>query len=100
PEALIPFKETFYGLQREMEVSLVTPTATDFVSGRGLEEQAFRECYLRPESIGAVHRQMSLGQEMNVQATPTYFVNGWKIQVPDGSWFPALVERLLDGQEP
>ncbi len=100
PKALIPFKETFYELQREMEVAQVTPTSTDFVAGQGLDEDAFLSCYLKPPSIDAVHRQMSLGQEMGVRATPTYYLNGWMIQVPDGSWFPALVERLLDGQEP
>jgi protein-disulfide isomerase len=100
PQELIPFKDTFYALQREMEVSLVTETSVDFVIGRGLDEDAFRDCYLRPASLDAVHRQMSLGQKMGVSATPTYFVNGWKIQVPDGSWFPAFVERLANGQEP
>ena len=100
PQALIPFKEIFYSLQREMEVSLVTPTSIDFVAGRGLDESAFRECYLRPPSIDGVHRQLSLGQKVGVRATPTYYLNGWMIQVPDGSWFPALVDRLLKGEEP
>ena len=100
PKALIPFKETFYDLQREMEVALVTGTSVDFVVGRGLDEGAFLECYLRPPSIDAVHGQLSLCQTMDVSATPTYYVNGWKIQVPDGSWFPAMVERLIKGEEP
>ena len=46
PAALIPFKETFYSLQREMEVSLVTATSVDFITGRGLYEAAFRELSL------------------------------------------------------
>ena len=100
PQALIPFKETFYGLQREMEVALVTDTSVDFVVGRGLDEGVFRQCYLRPPSIDAVHQQLNLGQTMGVSSTPTYYVNGWKIQVPDGSWFPAMVERLINGEEP
>jgi protein-disulfide isomerase len=100
PHALIPFKETFYELQREMEVALVTDTSVDFVAGRGLDEGAFRECYLRSPSIDSVHLQMSLGQNLGVSATPTYYVNGWQIQVPDGSWFPALIERLIKGEEP
>ena len=98
--ALVPFKETFYSLQREMEVSLVTPTSIDFVNGRGLDEAAFRECYLRPPSIDAVHQQMGLGQSMGLNATPTYFVNGWRVQVPDGVWFPAFIDTLLKGEEP
>jgi hypothetical protein len=100
PRALIAFKETFYALQREMEVSLVTPTAVDFVAGRGLDEGTFRDCYLRPPSIDAVHRQLGLGHSLGMSSTPTYYVNGWMIQAPDGSWFPAFVERLLNGEEP
>ena len=100
PGVLIPFKEIFYGLQREMEVSLVKPTSLDFVVGRGLDEAAFRACFLKKPSIDAVHGQMSLGKVLGVNSTPTYFVNGWKIQVPDGIWFPAFVDRLLAGEEP
>jgi hypothetical protein len=83
-----------------MEVSLVTGTSVDFIVGRGLDEGTFRECYLRPPSIDAVLRQLSLAHSMGVSSTPTYFVNGWKIQAPDGSWFPAFVERLMNGEEP
>ena len=100
PGALIPFKEIFYSLQREMEVSLVTPTSLDFIAGRGLDEAEFRACYLKTPSIDAVHGQISLAKKLGVNSTPTYFVNGWKIQAPDGSWFPAFVDRLLKGEEP
>jgi len=100
PQRLISFKEVFYSLQREMEVSLVTPTSLDFIAGQGLGEAEFRACYLKKPSIEAVHGQMSLGKVLGVNSTPTYFVNGWKIQVPDGSWFPAFVDRLLKGEEP
>ena len=100
PHQLIPFKETFYNLQREMEVSLVKDTSLDFVAGRGLDEAAFLACFLKKPSIDAVHAQMGLGKILGVHSTPTYFVNGWKIQVPDGIWFPAFVDRLIEGQEP
>jgi protein-disulfide isomerase len=100
PSSLISFKETFYSLQREMQVSEVTPTSIDFVAGNGLDETAFRSCYLREPSLDAVHRQMSLGQIMAVRATPTYFVNGWLIQVPNDTWFPDFLETLLRGEEP
>ncbi len=100
PQQVIPLKELFYSLQREMEVSLVTPTAVDFMAGSGLDEGSFLKCYLRDPSLEAVHRQMSLGQELGVRATPTYFVNGWKIQVPGEDWFPELIADLAAGKEP
>ena len=97
---LIGFKELFYDLQREMEVSLVTPTSLDFVAGQGLDETAFRACYLQNSSLAAVHSQLALGHEVGVNATPTYFVNGWMIQMPGAEWFPELISRLAKGEEP
>lgn len=100
PESVIPLKETFYALQREMEVAQVTPTAVDFVAGQGLDEEAFLGCYLQKPSIDAVLRQMTLGNTLGVRATPTYVVNGWMVQIPDESWFPDMVARLVAGEEP
>ena len=100
PQQLIDFKSLFYDLQREMQVSLVTPTSLDFVAGQGLDEEAFRACYLRDRSLQAVHSQLALGHRVGVLATPTYFVNGWMIQVPEPDWFPDLVSRLAAGKEP
>lgn len=100
PQKLIPFKETFYALQRDMSVSEVTPTSVDFVAGHNLDEAGFLACYLRDDSIAAVHRQMALGNALGVRATPTYFVNGWMVQVPDNPWFSDLVDALARGEEP
>jgi protein-disulfide isomerase len=99
PTLLLPFKELFYSLQSDMEVALVTPTAVDFVAGNGLDEERFNACYLRPPSLNAVHSQLQLGQSLGVLATPTYFVNGWKIQVPEEGWFDAMIKDLVAGHE-
>jgi hypothetical protein len=100
PKQLVDFKTLFYDLQRDMAVSLVTPTSLDFVAGQGLDEDAFRACYLRDRSLQAVHAQLALGHRVGVLATPTYFVNGWMIQIPEPDWFPDLVSRLAAGKEP
>jgi len=99
-ESLMSFKELFYSMQTEMEVSLVTPTSLDFVEGNGLDGGAFTSCYLRQPSLDAVHGQMALGHQLGVNSTPTYFVNGWKIQVLNESWFPAMIDRLVAGEDP
>jgi protein-disulfide isomerase len=97
---VIPFKEVFYDLQREMEVSLVTPTAIDFVAGNGLDEETFRACYLRSSSLNAVHDQLTLGHTVGVIGTPSYFVNGWKIRALSDELFVDLVKRLGEGGTP
>ena len=93
--SLVSFKELFYSMQSEMEVSLVTPTSLDFVDGAGLDGTAFTACYLREPSLDAVHRQMALGHQLGVSATPTYFVNGWKIQAPNESVRRAIMPMTL-----
>ncbi len=100
PEQVVPFKELFYDLQKDMEVSLVTSTALDFVAGNGLDEEAFRACYLRSPSLARVHEQIALAHGLGVMSTPTYFVNGWLVQVPTEDWFSKMVSRLAAGQEP
>ena len=97
---LSSFKELFYSLQREMGVSLVTPTSLDFVAAEDLNEDQFLACYLKAPSLDGVHGQMALGHRLGVAATPTYFVNGWMVQVPGESWFEGFSDRLARGLEP
>lgn len=100
PSHLPEFKETFYGLQNDMELSLVTPTSVDFVIGQGLDEDKFRECYLKPVSIDGVHDQMAFGNTMGISSTPSYFINGWMVLAPDFLSLDILVNALLAGEEP
>lgn len=99
-EQLVPFKELFYSLQRDMEVSLVTTTALDFVAGNGLDEEAFRACYLRSPSLTSVHAQIALAQDLGIMSTPTYVVNGWMVQAPTEDWFPGFLDQLAKDREP
>jgi protein-disulfide isomerase len=100
PLQTLPFKKLFYSLQSEMELSEVTPTALDFVAGAGLDEEAFRDCYLKDRSLTAVHKQLELGESLNIMSTPTYVINGWMVVVADEAWLPDMVQRLIKGQEP
>jgi len=100
PTLLASLKELFYSMQQEMGVSLVTPTARDFVTAEELDEGRFGECYLRQPSLDAVHEQLSLGHRLGVSATPTFFVNGWLVMAPDEAWFGKMIERLAEGEDP
>ncbi|MCP4896187.1 MAG: DsbA family protein [bacterium] len=97
---LTNLKELFYSLQGEMKTDMVRATALDFVSGQGMDEAGFGSCFLGSDSIAGVLEQMSLGHRLGVNATPTYFVNGWQVQVPKEEWFPTMVRRLSAGIEP
>jgi hypothetical protein len=34
-----------------------------------------------------------------VVATPTFFINGWKVQVPNDDWFRDMIKRLIAGED-
>ena len=100
PSKLIPLKEQFYSMQRDMTVSEVGPVAGDFVASHGLDGRLFNACFLEEPSLNAVNRQMALAEDLGVMATPTYFVNGWQVQVPSEDWLLPLIQRLAAGREP
>ncbi len=100
PAALLGLKERFYSLQQEMELGQVGPTARDYVEGVGLDAAAFDACFLKGPAIEAVLRQLGLAHDLDVNATPTYFVNGWRVQVPERKWVLDLVRKLRAGEEP
>lgn len=100
-QTLLPdFKEVFYGLQNDMELSLVTPTSIDFVIGQGLDEEEFRECYLKPVSLDAVHSQMAFGNLLGINSTPSYFINGWLVMASDALSLDLMVKAMVAGEEP
>jgi protein-disulfide isomerase len=100
PAQLVGLKELFYSLQREMSVAEVTPTALDYVDANGLDAKAFESCYLRDPSVNAVLQQRSLGASLGINATPTYVIDGWLVQVPQREWLEPMLERLIAGDSP
>ncbi len=97
---LLGLKEQYYAMQKNMELALVPSVARDYITSAGLDVEAFNRCYLKPPAIDAVLRQMSFGYRFNIDATPTYFVNGYRVQGPKEEWFLELIQRLLAGEEP
>jgi protein-disulfide isomerase len=100
PGSLLGLKEQYYAMQKDMELALVPQVAQDYLSGADMDGAAFDRCYLKPPAVDAVLRQMSFGYRFNIDATPTYFVNGIRIQAPQEDWFLELIQRLLAGEEP
>ncbi len=100
PARLLGLKEQYYAMQKDMELALVPTVARDAIAASGLDTAAFDACYLKPPAIDAVLRQISFGYRFNIDATPTYFVNGYRIQGPKEEWFLELIQRLLAGEEP
>lgn len=95
-EALVlELKEEMYGLQSTLTPSSVDDAAFSFVLQRGLDEAAFRDCYLKDPAVGKVLAQMGVAQRMGVLGTPTYFVNGEMIALTDTDAAVARMNAIL-----
>lgn len=56
----------------------------------GLNEQQFAACMSGDVAMNRVRKDVEEGAKANVQGTPTFFVNGRKVQVPE-SLLPAVI---------
>ena len=91
PEALFRFKELVYSRQETMTVSALDELALTSAEGEGVGRSEFLGCYLRDESFQRVRRDLDEGYRLNVNSTPTYFVDGTQV-----SWVEdKVMEDLL-----
>jgi protein-disulfide isomerase len=65
------------------------------------QEETFSACVTVKTTLKPIEDGVSIGQELEVRATPTLFVNGWRI----GGAVPAsriieIVDQILAGKEP
>ena len=64
---------------------------TDFAGQAGLNADAFRACMASPEAGAAVDASRANGQKLDVNSTPTIFVNGRRVVGAD----PHLLEQYI-----
>jgi protein-disulfide isomerase len=65
----------------------------------GLNRDAFHDCVNEALTMGPVNKDVELGKRFGVQATPTIFVNGTKIQgVRDAAELKGLIEQAKAGK--
>ena len=76
PDALFRFKELVYSRQETMTVSALDELALTSSEGEGINRSEFLGCYLRDDSFVRVRRDLEEGYRLNVNSTPTYFVDG------------------------
>jgi thioredoxin family protein len=76
PDALFRFKELVYSRQETMTVSALDELALTSSEGEGINRSEFLGCYLRDDSFERVRRDLEEGYRLNVNSTPTYFIDG------------------------
>jgi protein-disulfide isomerase len=79
PPALFRFKDLVYSRQDNLSVSTVDELAVTSAEGEGVSRPDFLGCYLRDDSFDRVRKDLEEGYRLNVNSTPTYFIDGTQI---------------------
>ena len=81
-----------WGEQQESEAALFRTFAEDL----GLDMAAYDDAVADPATLERVLSDREDGLALGVQGTPTFFVNGEKVQVDTTTEFVELIEDALD----
>jgi protein-disulfide isomerase len=70
-------------------------TLSEYASELGIDSASFLERMESSEVVSAVQRDVDLAKELNIMATPTFFVNGIQTPAPE---LLSAVKNVLDQQ--
>jgi protein-disulfide isomerase len=85
--------------QKSLTADNLTQKVSDFVStGTSLDKAQFQKCLDKDLTLGIVTKDMALGQQDGVRATPTVFVNGVKYEgVESADQLLAIINSAANG---
>jgi hypothetical protein len=95
PQQLVPLKEEFYRLQDTLSVDSVDAVVLAFLAQNNLDEKPFRACYLKDPSVDTVMNQLTLGNNLGVSGTPTYFANGELLPWGEAELFAKRLQAII-----
>jgi protein-disulfide isomerase len=72
----------------------------DYAGQSGLDAEAFKSCMASPEAGAAVNASRANGQQLDVNSTPTVFVNGRRIVGADAHLLEQYINYELGQQKP
>jgi protein-disulfide isomerase len=74
----------------------------DYATAAGVPDLvSFDACIRKSDSIPRVEEGKALGAKLDVQATPTIIINGWKLgHPPSEQELDQMVQRILAGKSP
>jgi protein-disulfide isomerase len=79
--------------QKELETGKIADLLSDV---QGLDLNALKDCSKLPSTIEKIGRDVALSQSVKIQSTPTFFMNGKKIEggLPTNLWIE-IIDRTL-----
>jgi protein-disulfide isomerase/uncharacterized membrane protein len=85
-----PFHEELFHNQKKLDEAQILQMAQD----EPMDMAAFKACLYSEDAKNAVRTDIALGQDLGIQGTPTFFINGKKIE---GLVTKEAVGRILQG---
>jgi protein-disulfide isomerase len=91
PKAFWKLYDAIYDQQEVISAANAWTKMADFAAGAGLNPDRFKACMASPEAAAAVDASRTNGQQLEVNSTPTIFVNGRRLVGGD----PHLLEQYI-----
>jgi protein-disulfide isomerase len=89
-EAFWKFIQSVYDAQKDISVANADEKLTALADQAGVKGSEIAACAAKPETVGRVQRSIALGASLEVNGTPTLFVNGRKISNVGGLPYEVL----------
>ena len=94
PESFWKFVQSVYGSQSDITAANVDEKLTAFADAAGVKGSETAACAARPETATRVQHSLELGQALDVNSTPTIFINGRKLSA--GGLPYDVLQKLVD----
>jgi protein-disulfide isomerase len=92
--------DAIYDQQEVISAENAWAKMADFAAQSGLSPDAFKACMASPEAAAAVDASRANGQQLDVNSTPTVFVNGRRLVGADAHALEQYIQYELAQQKP
>ena len=95
PKAFWKLYDAIYDHQEVISAANAWAKMTEYAGDAGLNAETFRSCLASPEASAAVDASRANGQQLEVNSTPTVFVNGRRLVGADGRLLEQYIQYEL-----
>jgi protein-disulfide isomerase len=93
-DAFWKFVESIYGAQSDITAANADEKLTGFADAAGVKGSDMAACAAKPETTTRVQHSLDLGKALDVNSTPTIFINGRKLSA--GGLPYDVLQKLVD----
>ncbi len=99
PQAFWKMYDLIYDNQEIISAANAWTKMLDYASQSGLDADAFKTCMAGPEAGAAINASRANGQQLDVNSTPTVFVNGRRLVGADAHLLEQYINYELARQK-